>query len=66
VVAGGGTGSEPLLQTQTADLGNVSIPEVNDLPLNGRRYADLALLEPACKSFYAPTTRPDRFSVNGN
>ncbi|MGO4212956.1 carboxypeptidase-like regulatory domain-containing protein [Terriglobus sp. YAF25] len=35
------------LQTQSADVGNVvSTTQINDLPLNARRYADLALLEP--------------------
>ena len=62
------TGGEPLLQTQTADVGSVINEEhVNDLPLNGRRYADLALLEPGVQKFYAATNpAPDRFSVNGN
>ncbi len=32
------TGGEPLLHTQTADVGNVvDVQRVNDLPLNGRR-----------------------------
>ncbi len=62
------TGGEPLLQTQTADVGNVvDAQRVNDLPLNGRRYADLALLEPGVQKFYAANNpAPDRFSVNGN
>src|SRR5467141_2118169 len=62
------TGGEPLLQTQTADVGNVvDSQRVNDLPLNGRRYADLALLEPGVQKFYAANNpAPDRFSVNGN
>ena len=62
------TGGEPLLQTQTADVGSVINQEqVNDLPLNGRRYADLALLEPGVQKFYgAANPAPDRFSVNGN
>src|SRR5712692_790113 len=61
-------GAEPLLQTQTADVGNViDTRRVNDLPLNGRRYADLALLEPGVQKFYAANNpAPDRFSVNGN
>lgn len=62
------SGGEPLLETQTADVGNVVDTQlVNDLPLNGRRYADLALLEPGVQKFYAAANpAPDRFSVNGN
>jgi len=59
---------EPLLPTQNADVGSVvDEARVNDLPLNGRRYADLALLEPGVQKFYAANNpAPDRFSVNGN
>jgi Carboxypeptidase regulatory-like domain/TonB dependent receptor len=62
------SGNEPILQTQTADVGSVINEEqVNDLPLNGRRYADLALLEPGVQKFYAANNpAPDRFSANGN
>jgi hypothetical protein len=62
------TEAEPLLQTQTADVGAViDSQKANDLPLNGRRYADLALLEPGVQKFYAANNpAPDRFSVNGN
>jgi hypothetical protein len=62
------TAGEPLLQTQTADMGSVvNEQHINDLPLNGRRYADLALLEPGVDKFYsAANPAPDRFSVNGN
>ncbi len=61
-------GGEPLLETQTADVGSVvNEQHINDLPLNGRRYADLALLEPGVDKFYgAANPAPDRFSVNGN
>ena len=64
VVAAG----EPILQTQSADVGSVvNEKHVNDLPLNGRRYADLALLEPGVDKYYgAANPAPDRFSVNGN
>ena len=59
---------EPVLQTQTADVGNVvNEQNINDLPLNGRRYADLALLEPGVYKYYqAANPAPDRFSANGN
>ena len=62
------SGGEPVLETQTADLGSVvNEQHINDLPLNGRRYADLALLEPGVDKFYAPANpAPDRFSANGN
>ncbi len=59
----------PLLDTQTATLGGVvSSRQIEDLPLNGRRYADLALLEPGIqKNLTNPNnTAPDRFSSNGN
>ena len=56
------------LHTQTADVGYiVGSRSINDLPLNGRRYADLALLSPGVQKDYAPNNpAPDRFSVNGN
>ena len=59
----------PLLDTQTATLGGVvNARQIQDLPLNGRRYADLALLEPGIqKNLTNPNnTAPDRFSSNGN
>ena len=62
------TARESMLETQTADLGSVvNEQRINDLPLNGRRYADLALLEPGVAKYYAPANpAPDRFSANGN
>ena len=56
------------LQTQSADVGNViGTTQINDLPLNARRYADLALLEPGIfKNPNAANPAPDRFSSNGN
>src|SRR5579872_5662312 len=62
------TSGEPILQTQTADLGSVvNEQSINELPLNGRRYADLALLEPGVDKYYgAANPAPDRFSVSGN
>ena len=58
-----------MLNTQTADVGGVvQQQQINDLPLNGRRYADLALLEPGIQKNLTNTnnTAPDRFSSNGN
>src|SRR5439155_6022378 len=62
------TAATPLLQTQTADVGGVvGARQIVDLPLNGRRYADLALLEPGVQKYYsANNPAPDRFSSNGN
>src|SRR5258706_7321015 len=59
----------PLLQTQSADVGGVvQEKQIRDLPLNGRRYADLALLEAGIqKNLTNPNNQaPDRFSSNGN
>ncbi len=59
----------PLLDTETADVGGVvHARQIVDLPLNGRRYADLALLEPGIqRNLTNPNnTAPDRFSSNGN
>jgi outer membrane receptor protein involved in Fe transport len=62
------TGTGATLQTQSAEVGLVVNKEqINDLPLNARRYADLALLSPGI--FKNPTVAnpaPDRFSSNGN
>jgi len=64
------TNAEPLLQTQSADVGGVvGSKQINDLPLNGRRYADLALLEPGVSKLPNAETAnaaPDRFNVDGN
>jgi hypothetical protein len=59
----------PLLSTQSADVGGVvQEKQIRDLPLNGRRYADLALLEAGIqKNLTNPNNQaPDRFSSNGN
>lgn len=61
--------AEPLLQTQSANLGNVvESQQIQDLPLNGRRYSDLALLEPGVQHNLVNQNNvtPDRFSANGN
>ncbi len=56
------------LQTQMADLGGViDTKTINDLPLNGRNYAQLALLLPGVGKYYSgPNEVADGFSVNGN
>jgi hypothetical protein len=58
----------PLLNTQTADVGGVvQQKQIRDLPLNGRRYADLALLEAGIqKDPTVSNAAADRFSSNGN
>src|SRR3984893_9518213 len=59
----------PVRQTETAEVGGVVQSEqINDLPLNGRRYSDLALLEAGIQRNQVNTnnTAPDRFSSNGN
>ena len=59
----------PVLDTETADVGGVVHErQIVDLPLNGRRYSDLALLEPGIQKNLTNTnnTAPDRFSSNGN
>ncbi|MCU1317008.1 MAG: TonB-dependent receptor [Candidatus Acidoferrum typicum] len=57
-----------LLQTQSAELGGVvNTNTINDLPLNGRVYAQLALLVPGVGKYYSgPNETADRFTVNGN
>ncbi len=56
------------LQTQSADVGTtIGSTQINDLPLNARRYADLALLSPGVfKNPAVANAAPDRFSSNGN
>lgn len=61
--------ASPVLDTETADVGGVvKQQQINDLPLNGRRYSDLALLEAGIQKNLTNTnnTAPDRFSSNGN
>lgn len=56
------------LQTQSADMGGVvNSQTVNDLPLNGRVYAQLALVESGASKYYSGSNvTADRFSINGN
>jgi hypothetical protein len=59
----------PLLQTESADVGGVvQEQQIRDLPLNGRRSADLALLEAGVQKNVTNQNNmaPDRFSSNGN
>ncbi len=60
--------SAATLQTQSADVGTtIGTTQINDLPLNARRYADLALLSPGIfKNPVVANAAPDRFSSNGN
>jgi hypothetical protein len=63
------TETEPLIDTQTADVGHVvDTQQVNDLPLNGRRYDQLALLAAGVNSASASFQQRAEgvFSVNGN
>ena len=61
-------GTAAALQTQSADVGTtIGTTQINDLPLNARRYADLALLSPGIfKNPSVANAAADRFSSNGN
>jgi Carboxypeptidase regulatory-like domain/TonB dependent receptor len=62
--------SSELLETQRADVGGVvESRQINELPLNGRNYDQLALLEPgvyANPSGEVANPAEGRFSANGN
>lgn len=61
--------SEPLIDTQTADVGHVvDTQQVQDLPLNGRRYDQLALLAAGVNTPGVSFQQRAEgvFSVNGN
>jgi hypothetical protein len=64
------TGSAELLQTQTANMGHaVDERQLKDLPLLGRRYAELALLTPGVNVAPAGITSRGEdtfFNANGN
>lgn len=66
------TTAVPLLNTQSADMGQtIQEHQVVDLPLNGRRYADLAVLAMGVLPRPAVSTASGnpseaRFNVNGN
>ena len=53
----------PLLQTENASLGNVVGPErIENLPLNGRKFDDLAILTPGVQ-VYNPDLHSSRLTV---
>src|SRR5579883_2983682 len=60
--------STPILHTETADLGGVvQSKQIVDLPLNGRRYSDLVLLEPGMSKNYSSSNyAADYYNSNGN
>jgi hypothetical protein len=64
------TGRSELLQTQSADIGNVvEARQVQDLPLLGRRYSELAYLTPGVVQAPAGITSRGEdtfFNANGN
>ncbi|MEZ5294443.1 MAG: TonB-dependent receptor [Vicinamibacterales bacterium] len=64
------TGRAELLQTQSADIGNiVDERQVRDLPLLGRRYSELAFLTPgvvAAPAGIASRGEDTFFNANGN
>jgi hypothetical protein len=60
------TGAAKLLETDSSDRGQViSHEQVVNLALNGRNYADLALLSPGVRQSSISTTRDGSFNVNG-
>jgi hypothetical protein len=64
------TGSAALLNTEDSERGQIiSARDVNNLPLNGRAYADLALLTPGVRANnlenQSVTSRDASYNVNG-
>ncbi|MCG3163797.1 MAG: hypothetical protein JMDDDDMK_05248 [Acidobacteria bacterium] len=64
------TAEAPILDTQKTDVGlNITPEQVRDLPLNGRDFANLAILAPGAKPVdsYDPTkNRIAVFGINGS
>ncbi|MEO6237627.1 MAG: TonB-dependent receptor, partial [Vicinamibacterales bacterium] len=60
------TGASPLLETDSSGRGQVIAKEqIVNLPLNGRNYADLALLSPGVRKSAISESRDASFNVNG-
>ena len=60
------TGAARLLESESSDRGQViGHEQIVNLPLNGRAYADLALLSPASASRRSRESRDGSFNVNG-
>jgi hypothetical protein len=60
------TGSAAQLETDSSDRGQlVRSTEIQALPLNGRAYADLALLSPGVRQSSISNSRDASFNVNG-
>lgn len=61
------TGAAPLLETETASLGDVVAgQQVRDLPLNGRRYTDLATLTAGVTKVLEGPVNGSATPTNGN
>jgi hypothetical protein len=60
------SGAALLLETESSDRGQVITKEqIVNLPLNGRAYADLALLSPGVRKSAIADSRDASFNVNG-
>ncbi len=60
------TGAARLVETDSSDRGTVVASEqIVNLPLNGRAYADLALLSPGVRKSAIATSRDASFNVHG-
>jgi hypothetical protein len=60
------TGSAPVLESESSERGQViGREQIVNLPLNGRNYADLALLAPGVRRSGIADSRDASFNVNG-